>query len=388
MKIPLKYIVRNLGTRRLTTSLTVTGIALVAFVFAAVLMMAYGLQKTLVATGSDSNVIVLRKAANAEISSIIQRDQANIITALPQVARGTDGKPFASGEVVVVINLGFVGGGFGNLMVRGVQPEAFQLRPQVRLTQGRMFRWGSREIVVGSSVITRFAGTSIGSTVKFGGDQWTIVGVFDAGGSGFDSEIWGDGDQLGQAFDRPVFSSLTFRLTGPEAYKDFVAAFEADNRLQVLEPKHEKQFYEEQSEAMAAFIRILGIAVTVIFSLGAMIGAMITMYAAVANRTVEIGTLRSLGFRRRSILAAFLLESLLLSLGGGAIGLLLASLLQFFSLSMINFGSWSELAFRFSLSGTIVAWSITFSLLMGLVGGFLPAFRAARLNILTALRSS
>ena len=292
MKIPLKYSLRSLWTRRLTTSLTMAGIALVVFVFAAVLMMAHGLQRTLVATGSDDNVIVLRKSATSEITSIIGRDEANIITSLPQVVRMPDGKALASGEVVVIINLRYLNNsGYANLTVRGVSPQAFQLRPQVRLTNGKLFRFGSREVIVGSSVARRFQGAALGERIKFGGDQWEIVGVFDTEGSGFDSEIWGDADQLGQAFERDVFSTLTVQLERPERYQEFVAAFQGDRRLQTLEAKREKQFYEEQSELMAMFIRILGIAITVIFSIGAVIGAMITMYAAVSNRTV--GSARS-----------------------------------------------------------------------------------------------
>ncbi|MBP1648495.1 MAG: putative transporter protein [Bacteroidetes bacterium] len=389
MKIPLKYSLRSLWTRRLTTVLTMIGIALVVFVFAAVLMMAHGLQKTLVATGSDDNMIVLRKSASGEITSIIGREEAAIITSLPQVARLPDGKALASGEVVVIVNLQYVGTeGYANIMVRGVSPEASLLRPQARLTSGRLFRFGSREVIVGSSVARRFQGAGLGERIKFGGDLWEIVGIFDTEGSGFDSEIWGDGDQLGQAFERSVFSTVTVRLTSAAQRQEFLTAFEADRRLQTLEAKPEKQFYEEQSELMAMFIRILGIAITVIFSVGAIIGAMITMYAAVSNRTVEIGTLRSLGFRRRSVLSAFLVESFLLSMLGGLAGLLLASILQFFSVSMINFASFSEIAFSFALSPEIILMSLLFAVIMGIVGGFLPAVRAARLDILSALRAA
>ncbi len=389
MKIPLKYILRNFRVRRLTSVLTVTGIALVAFVFTAVLMMARGLQQTMVATGSDENVIVLRKSANAEISSIILREPAAIISSLPQVVRGADGKPLVTNEVVVIINLTYAGsgGGYGNLTVRGVTPEAFLIRPQVKLTEGRMFQWGTREIIVGKATTSRYVGVGIGEYVKFGGDRWKIVGIYDAGGSGFDSEFWGDVNQIGQAFERPVFSSITLRLQNAAAFAAFQSEFEKDRRLQELEVKPEKQFYAEMSEAMSSFISVLGIAVTVIFSIGAVIGAMITMYAAVANRTVDIGTLRALGFRRRSVLAAFLMESLLIALGGGIVGVALASVLQFVSISMINFASFTELAFSFSLSPQIAAYSLFFSLLMGFVGGFLPAVRAARLGIVNALRA-
>ncbi len=391
MKIPLKYILRNLWTRRLTTALTVAGIALVVFVFAAVLMMAYGIQKTLVETGSDANMIVLRKAATAEITSIIMRDQANIVRTLPQLAAGPDGKPVASNEIIAVINLAYRNNpsGLSNVAVRGIGPEGLMVRPQVTLNGGRMFRWGSREVVIGSAVAKNFAGTDIGKTVKFGGDNWTIVGWFDAGGSGFDSEIWGDVDQLAQAFGYTgAFSSILVQLKPGVQARDFSAAFTQDIRLQTLDAKPEKEFYREQSEDMAMFIRILGIAVTLIFSLGSMIGAMITMYAAVSNRTSEIGTLRALGFRRRNVLGAFLLESVSLSLIGGAAGLVLASFLQLFSISMMNFGSFTEVAFSFALSPAIIVTSMFFSLIMGMLGGFLPAVRAARLSIVNALRAS
>lgn len=391
MKIPLKYTLRNMWTRRLTTVLTITGLALVIFVFSAVLMMAYGIQKTLVETGSEENVVVLRKAATSEITSIIMQDQANIINTLPNVAKTTEGKPLISNEIVVIINLPYIKkeGGFGNILVRGITSAGIQLRPQVKLVEGRLFQWGSREIIIGNNIHKRFTGCNIGERVKFGGDEWTIVGLFDAGGNGFDSEIWGDEIQLAQAFGYTgAYSSILAKLERRNAFGDFVLSFNKDLRLQTLEVKSEIKFYEEQSEVMAMFIRILGIVVTAIFSLGAMIGAMITMYAAVSNRTVEVGTLRALGFRRRNVLGAFLVESLALAIIGGAVGLILASFLQFFQISMINFGSFAELAFSFSLSPEIIISSLLFSIFMGIIGGFFPAVRASRLNIVNALRSA
>ena len=388
MQIPLKYIVRSSTSRRLTTVITMLGIALVVFVFSAVLMMANGVQKTLRSTGSDDNMIVVRKAAMSEIMSILDREAAGIVINLPQVARDGEGRPMSSKEVVVIINLNKLGGeGISNVTVRGVEEAAFELRPQVRVVEGRMFNWGAREVIAGAGITNRFAGAQIGEKVKFGGDVWTVVGIFDSEGSGFDSELWGDLNQIADAFKRSSLSTVTLRLKDPEDFDSVLAAFEADNRLQYFAAKREKKFFEEQSEMMATFIRILGIFITVIFSTGAMIGAMITMYGAVANRTVEIGTLRALGFFRRSIMLAFLIESLFLSLAGGLIGLGIASLLQFFTISTLNFGSFSELAFSFALSPSIIAISLGFSLLMGLIGGFLPAVRAARLNIIQALRA-
>ena len=339
MQIPLKYILRSSSSRRLTTVFTILGIALVVFVFAAVLMMANGVQQTLKSTGSDDNVTVVRKAAASEIMSIIDREAAGIVTNMPQVARSAEGRPISSKEVVVIINLQKIGSdGISNVTVRGVEEAALQLRPQVRIVEGRMFKWGAREIVVGAGITNRFAGAQIGQQIKFGGDLWTVVGIFDSGGSGFDSEAWGDLNQIADAFRRSSFSTVTFRLKNPDDLSDLVTAFDGDNRLQYFVPKREKKFFEEQSEMMATFIRILGLFITIIFSTGATIGAMITMYGAVANRTVEIGTLRALGFYRRSILIAFLGESFVLSLSGGLLGLTLASVLQFFTISTLNFG--------------------------------------------------
>jgi putative ABC transport system permease protein len=388
MQIPLKYILRSSSSRRLTTAITMAGIALVVFVFTAVLMMANGVQRTLRSTGSDNNVLVARKAAMSEIMSIIDREAAGIITNLPHVARSGDGRPVSSKEVVVIINLNKIGAeGISNVTVRGVEEPGFLLRPQLKITEGRMFRWGAREVIAGAGITKRFDGAQIGRQIKFGGDVWTVVGIFDSDGSGFDSELWGDLNQIAGAFKRSSFSTVTFRMNDPNELEKLTAVFDADNRLQYFVPKLEKKFFEEQSEMMAAFIRILGLFITVIFSTGATIGAMITMYGAVANRTTEIGTMRALGFFRRSILVAFLLEALVLSLGGGLIGLALASVLQFFTISTLNFGSFSELAFSFALSPRIVAAALGFSLLMGLLGGFLPAARAARLDIIQALRA-
>jgi putative ABC transport system permease protein len=388
MKIPIKYIIRNFKSRRLTTAITITGIALVVFVFTAVLMMAYGIEKTMVATGSPDNVIVARKSANGEISSIVLRDDYNTVLTLPHIAKLPDGKQLVSGETVVVISLEKKTGGLSNVAVRGVSKEAFILRPQVNIIAGRIFNQGAREVIVGSSVGKNFFGTDVGNTVTFGGDTWTIVGRFSAGGSGFDSEMWGDNGQLQDAFNRSGgYSTMTFKLDQPDTFSALKAAFEREPRLQQFEPKPEQQYFGEQSESMSTFISVLGIFITVVFSVGATIGAMITMYAAVANRTVEVGTLRALGFRRRSVLSAFLTESLIISLVGGVIGLFLASFLQFFSLSMLNFASFSELAFSFALSPSIIGWSLLFSFLMGIIGGFFPAARAARLKIVNALRA-
>ena len=389
MKIPFSYIWRSLWARRLTTALTVGGVALVVFVFAGVLMLARGLEATLVDTGAADNAIVLRKAASSELVSQVDRGTAEILETAPEVAPAADGRPLLSREIDLIINLNKKSTNtMGNVTVRGVSPHGLELRPKIHITAGRMFRFGTHEIIVGKNIATRFQGVALGTEVPFGGDRWTVVGYFDAGGTGFDSEMWTDADQVMQAFGRPVYSSITFRLKDPAQFDALKARLAADPRTQYIEPKRERDFYREQSQAMATFIRILGLVVTIIFSVGAMIGAMITMYAAVASRTVEVGTLRALGFQRRSVLGAFLVEALLLALVGGGVGILLASALTLASVSTVNFTSFSEIGFGFALSVGVAVSALVFALVMGLVGGFLPAVRAARLNIVNALRGT
>ncbi len=386
MSIPFSYSLRNLWTRRLTTVLTAGGMALVVFVFAAILMLAEGLRKTLVDTGSPDNVVVIRKGAGTDVQSGVERLQASIVETEPEVAFSSDGRRLLAKEMVVLINLPKRGSNKpAHVVIRGIQPGSLQLRPQVRITEGRMPRFGSSEIIAGASIAKRFKGGGVGETLRFGMRDWTVVGIFDAGNSGFSSEIWGDADQLMQAFRRPVYSLVIFRLADTAAFEKVKARIEGDPRL-TLEARRETKYYADQSEMMAKFLRVLGISLTVIFSLGAVIGAMITMYAAVANRTNEIGTLRALGFRRRSIIGAFILESLLLGFVGGCAGLLLASFLQLFTISTMNFQTFSELAFSFSLTFEIFCKGLAFSLIMGFIGGVLPAIRAARMNIVEALR--
>src|SRR6185369_9171584 len=386
MSIPISYSFRNLLTRRLTTFLTATGMALVVFVFASILMLSAGLEKTLVDTGSDENVIVTRKSANSEVQSAVERQQAAIVESQPGIATGVDGEPLLAKELVVLINLPKRGSDKpANVVIRGISQASTKLRPQVRLIEGRLPRSGSAEIIAGMSIAKRFKGGGIGESLRFGLRDWTVVGIFDAGATGFSSEIWGDATQLMQAFRRPVYSSITFKLASSGDFPLLKARLEADPRL-TLDVRRETQYYRDQSEAMAKFLRILGISLTLIFSLGAIIGAMITMYAAVANRVGEIGTLRALGFSSSSVLAAFLLEALFLGLIGGVSGLVCASFMQLITISTMNWQTFSELAFSFTLTFDIVWKSVLFSVTMGFVGGVIPAIRASRLNIVDALR--
>jgi putative ABC transport system permease protein len=388
MRLPLNYIARNLWVRKLTTALTAGGMALVVFVFAAVLMLDAGLKSTLVSTGSPDNVVVIRQGSQTEVQSGISRDQAALIETSPEVARGADGQPLASKEVVVLNSLPKIDDASkrSNVVVRGLPEIGRTLRPQVRMTAGRMFRPGSSEIIVGKSIADGFAGVEVGNQLSFAGRQWTVVGVFDAGKTAFSSEIWGDVEQMMQAFRRTAYSSVIARLSAPDALTALRIRIDEDPRLKV-DIKPEQQFYADQSANLSNFITLLGMALSIIFSIGAIIGATITMYAAVATRTSEIGTLRALGFQRLSVLAAFLIESLLLALAGGLVGLTAASFLTAITVSTTNFQSFSELAFSFTLTPNIVVAALLFSLLMGFVGGFLPAIKASRMKIVDALRA-
>ena len=387
-RLPIRYSMRNLWTRKLTTLLTAGGMALVVFVFAAVQMLDTGLRATLVATGQPDNILVTRRGSNAEISSGVDRVQANIIEAQPEVATGADGRRLVSKESVILITLPKRGSGQAtNVTTRGMGEAGIALRPQVKFIHGRRFERGAAEVVVGKSLAERFENTAVGSVLRFGGREWRVVGIFDSAGAAFDSEVWADADQLMQSFRRQAYSTVVARLVDGLAFDAVKARLENDPRL-TLDVKRERVFYEDQSQALSKFISYLGLTLSVIFSVGAMIGAMITMYAAVANRVGEIGTLRALGYRRSAVLGAFLFESVLLGAIGGVVGIALASFMQFIEISTLNWQSFAELAFTFTLTPRIALSSFAFAILMGVLGGFLPAARAARLSIVDALRAA
>ncbi len=379
---------KNFRNRKTSTIITVAGITLVIFVFSAVLMLANGVRKTLVSTGSPNNVVVTRKGANGEISSIIGGDVQDIVAALPYIAKDSTGSSIISDQPVVVINLSTPDGALNNVTVRGVNAQTiFELHPNVKVVQGHMFNPSLRQVIVGQAVAKRYPQARIGGSIKLAGDYWNVVGVFDANHSGFDSEIWGDYRQVQQAFHRGNYvSSITLELHNPSDFRKFKEAFSMDKRLSEYVPTKEPEYFAEQSQSLTTFIKVLGIFVTVIFSIGAAIGAMITMYAEVANRTVEIGTMRALGFARRSVLTVFLLEAILVALIGGVIGIGLASFLQFISITTMNYSSFSDLTFSFAMNPSTIQASIIFAIIMGFVGGFLPSARAAQLNIVSALR--
>lgn len=387
IKLLVLYSLRNLKARKVTTLLTAGGMALVVFVFATVLMLSEGLKKTLVSTGTDSNLVIIKKGSNVEVQSTLEPQKASLIETMPEIATCEDGTPAVTKEIVVLIVLPKkVSATLANVVIRGVNHKSLLLRAQVKITQGRFLKPGSNEIIVGRSIAQKFEGIELGSTVKIATRDFTVVGIFDAGNRAYNSEIWGDINQMMSSFRRPVYSSVLLKLKDEAYYTAIKDRIQLDPRLS-LDVKRETKYYEEQSEMMATFLKILGLTLTSIFSLGAIIGAMITMYSAVANRTTEIGTLRALGFGKMTIVGVFIVESALLSLISAVVGVFLASFLQFFTISTMNWQTFSELAFSFTLNLDIVLKSLGFGLVMGITGGILPALKASRKNIVEALRA-
>ncbi len=385
MRIPIAYNLRNLAARKVSTSLTALGIGLVSWVFIFTLALAGGFQSALEDTGSPSNAVVVRNGSTAELTSIVTRDAAATIESQPEIARAPDGTPLATHELVVLWNLERKNGTQANVVVRGVTAKSPALRPKVHLVEGRMFRPGLTEVVVGKLANARIAHCSVGDRIKLAGRQWSIVGVFDAGGTSFDSEIWGDVELFMPVFDRPVYQSVTFRLDEPSHFGAIQKRLEADPRMGI-QVKHEDEFYAAQSAMLATLLRGLGLFVTSIMALGAVFGALNTMYAAVGSRTKEIGTLLALGFSRGAILTSFLIESVLLAALGGLLGCLLALPVNGMTTSTMNFASFSEIAFRFQVTPPMLLYGMLFAVGMGALGGFFPSRNAARRVIVEALR--
>jgi len=380
------YNLRSMIVRKGTAAMTAGGIAMVVAVFVMTLAIAQGFRATLVASGSPQNSIVLRKGATAESVSGLLRTDVPLIENLPQVARGADHRPLASPELVVAIALPRqTDNQPANVPVRGVGPKAFEVRDSLTFVEGRKFSPGTREINVGRLAVGRFKGLTLGSDVKFGSATWKVVGVFTADDAAFESELWGDVDLMMPAFQRQGYQSMTVKLADASMFDSFKATIEGDPRL-YLRPQREQDYYTEQSRAMTTVIRVFGTFVTLILSIGAVFGAMNTMYAAVAYRTREIGTLRALGFSRFRIVTAFLAESIALALVGGVLGCILALPVHGLSTGTTNFTSFSEVAFKFRITPALLAGGLLFSAVMGAVGGLLPAIRAARIPVARALR--
>lgn len=385
MAIPLKYNLRNLIVRRVSTLMTVGTIALVVAVFVALFALANGLNNSLIATGSPENVIIIRQGSQTEMQSGVTKEAFQIIQTLPGIARDRDGKPMASGEIAVIVNLPRRGSNeSSNITLRGLSETGFALRPRIKLVEGRMFRPDVGEAIVSRRIADRFSGTSLGETLQLGRRGLTVVGVFDAGGTSFDSEIWSNVTDVADAFDRGGYSSVLARAESVATRDQLVNRIDAEQRLK-LEAKGEIKYYEEQTTASGP-IRGLGIFVAIIMGIGACFGGMNTMYASVAYRTREIGTLRALGFSKAAVMTSFVIESMMLALIGGVFGCLLALPVNGIATGTMNFRTFSELAFSFRITPDLVLSALVFSLVLGFIGGLLPSRLAARMPITRALR--
>jgi putative ABC transport system permease protein len=387
MGIPLVYNVRNLVAHRVSTVLTALGIALVAWVFVFTLALAGGFEAALKTSGSPDNAIVIRSGSVTELTSIVTREAASVVLTQPEIARAPDGSPLAAAELMVVWNLPRKSGTTTNVVVRGVAPHSLALRSKVRLLEGRMFRPGLDEIVVGRLVSERFQHCAVGDKLRLAGREWSVVGVLDGEGTAYDSEIWGDVELFMPVFDRPVFQSVTLRLANRSLLPALKKRLEADPRMSV-QVQRESVFYAGQSGVLAALLRTLGLFVTIVMAFGAVFGALNTMYAAVGARTKEIGTLLAIGFSRGAVLRSILVESVLLCLLGGVIGCVLALPVSGFTTGTMSFATFSELAFRFRVTPGMLGAGLVFSALMGLVGGFFPARKAAMRPIVESLRQA
>ena len=387
MKIPIAYNLRSMRARPVSTALTALGIALVVAVFVGMLALANGFASALVRTGSDQNVLVLRKGADSEMSSSLDREAASILASVPQAARGTDGRALVSPEVYVVIPLGRIQDttGMANVVLRGVSERAWQVRNNVKVVAGRLPSSGKNEICLGTKLVGRFPNTAVGQSMHFAGRPWEVVCHFTAGGSAFESEIWGENEQVMPALRGEVFQSLSFRLADPGAFEETKRVLEADKRFTV-DVHRESAFYAQQSQLLGSILRILAILITSIMAVGAIFGAVNTMYAAVSSRMPEIAVLLTLGFPPRSVLASFLIESALIAAIGGVIGCLLALPLNGLVTSTTNWASFSEIAFAFRITPGLLLAGLVFAVVMGMLGGFFPARRASKVPVIQALR--
>jgi len=388
MAIPLVYNIRSIRQRWVSTLVAVAAIAGVVAVFVAVLAMAQGFQKTMVSSGSPRNAIVLRGGSNSQMESAITLEQAKIIDDAPEIERNSGGRALSSWEVVVIAALALRATETeANVQIRGVSANVLETRDSVRIVQGRFFNPGTAELIIGQNALTLYQNTNIGESLYFGGSTWRIVGAFNAGGSAFDSEIWCDTALLNQAYKRPadIFQSVTVRLTNPESLAAFKDRLTTDPRLTVS-VKREITYYAEQSEMVSTFIRVLGYLIASIMAIGAIVGALNTMYSTISSRTREIATLRAIGFQGFPIVISFLFESLIISLLGGIVGIIIIMPIHGYTASTINWQTFSHLAFAFSITPAIIVQGLIFSLLMGFLGGLFPALRAARTPIIQSLR--
>lgn len=382
--IPLKYNIGNLKARRVSTLMTILGIGVVIAVMISMMALQNGVHSAVVSSGSKDNLMVMREGAAAELSSWVTKDAFRIIRALPGISQEA-GKTLISPELVIIFKIPKKDDPKGsNVLVRGVTPMAFTMRPYVKVIDGRMFRPGVNEVIVARRIRDRFVNTAIGDSFKFGSQTYNVVGVFDAQGTAFDSEMWCDADFLGQARKRDAYSSLILRPTDRDAYESIKAAIKSDNRLK-LEVTSEYQYYADQTNGLMGIVILVAI-VTFFMTIGAILGTMNTMFSAIASRGRELATLRALGFKRRTIILSVVIESAFVALLGGLAGLILALPINAISTGTTNFQTFSEVAFNFRVDGRVALNGILVALIAGIIGGMLPALRAARTPITTALR--
>lgn len=388
MAIPIIYNIRSVKARWSSTIVAVLGIAGTVGVFVAMLSLARGFKATLVASGSPDNVIVTRAGSSSEMLSNLSLDETTILQDEPGVARDAAGRPLVTAEVVVVAPFRQRStGSQATVQVRGVAPNVLSVRRNIRIIRGRMFQPGLTELVVGKNASSSYQDLDVGDSVKLGGSKWNVVGVFDAGGSAFDSEVWCDPRVLDGIYNRPSnqFQSATVHLTSADAFAQFRAAVLADPRMNV-QVEREIEYYAKQSTLITRLITVLGSVVALIMAVGAVFGALNTMYSAVSERGREIGTMRALGFRASAVVTSFLVEALFIAGIGGVVGCLAVLPLNGLTTGTMNWQTSSELAFAFRVTPALLAGGVLFALGMGLIGGLLPALRAARLPVATALR--
>jgi putative ABC transport system permease protein len=376
--IPVKYNFRSLIVRRVGTLMTIMGVALTVAVFVSVLAMVHGLESTFTTTGEPLNLILIRQGSQVESNSYFDRE-------IKPTVETMDGVAAVAGEIVVIINHPRRTGETTNLIVRGVDKESFELRPKVSISEGRMFRPGLREVVVSRSVANRFRSAGLGDSIKLGRTNWSVVGLFDASGTAHESEIWGGYNEVAQEFERLIYSSLLVKVPNEAAIAGIRGRIANDRRIR-LDVLREQEYYEAQTTT-AAPIRVLGYLIATIMAIGSCFAVMNTMYAATAYRAREIATLRVLGFKRRSILLSFMIESLVLALLGGAAGCLLALPMNGISTGTSNFVTFSEVVFEFQVTSGLMLTGLAFAAIMGTIGGLLPARVAARTTIIRALRT-
>ena len=387
MAIPLRYNLRSLVIRWRSTVATALGIALVVAVFVMVMALARGLVATYISTGDPRNLLVLRKGSTAESSSQITRDEVRQIRYLSGIARNADGEPLASPEIQVLVQMVRRNqAGSAHVLLRGLGSVGIELRPHVQIRAGRMFQPGLNECIVSQRIAQRFVGCQIGDRFPGGKAQWTVVGIFDAAKSAYESEIWVDADEARAAFNRSFYGSILLRPVADNAAVDTLTNRMESNRDLSVRVLPETEYYKEQTNTGAP-IQFLGKFLAIVMSIGAVFSAMNTMYAAVGARSREIGTLRVLGYKRRDIYVSFLIESLLLALLGGVLGCLMALPLNGLATGTLSWNSFTEVAFEFRITGELLAKGMVFALVMGALGGLLPARLAARKPVLDALRS-